>query len=154
MNKKHTPQDMNQEQIKNILKFIDATQSENIKKIIFNQLGRECFHCRNLDKWVEQFKTDVQTFLDRVNVHHQSTYWESLIFSKDKRTLILTGRKVEGCACPFADCNQPPISLCYHCCKSFQQEFFKTLFGKEVEVKITESYLLGNEHCSTTIHFI
>ena len=33
-----SPQDMNQEQVKNILKFIDASQSEAIKDRIFSQL--------------------------------------------------------------------------------------------------------------------
>lgn len=153
MSKKHVPAEMNQEQVKNLLKFIDATQSEKIKKTIFGQLGRQCFYCLKLDKWLKEFKGNPQV-LDRVNVHHKSKYWQSLKFSKDKKKLILTGRKVKDCVCAFADCAKPPMSLCYYCCKNFQQEFFRTLFGKKVDVKITKSYLLGNERCSTVIRFV
>ncbi len=145
---------MNEEQVKNLLKFIDSTQPEHVRRTIFSQLGRECFYAEHHDRWIEQYKGNVQAFLDRINIQHQSRYWESLIFSEDKKALVLTGRKVEGCACPFAACEQPPLSLCHYCCKSFQQVYFETLFGKEVTVEITASYLLGDERCSTLIHFL
>jgi hypothetical protein len=147
-------QEVNQEQVKSILKYIDASQSEPVKKSIFSQLGHDCFYARKLDKWVEQYRGDVQAFLDRVNVQHASEYWEKLEFAEDRTTLILTGRKVQGCACAFADCSQPPQSLCHYCCKNFQQEFFGMLLGRKVEVGITESYLLGGERCSTTIQLV
>jgi hypothetical protein len=96
----------------------------------------------------------VQAFLDRVNVEKTSTYWERLEFNEDGTTLMLTGKKVEGCACACADCSQPPLSLCQYCCKTFQQELFGMLLGQKVEVKITEAYLLGDARCSTTIHLV
>jgi hypothetical protein len=152
MKKKHVPQEMNQEQVINLLRFVDASQSEAVKDSIFSRLGHECFYARNLDAWIGQHTGDVQTFLDWVNVQHASRYWERLEFTEDRTQLVLTGRIVQGCACAFADCAQPPLSLCHHCCKTFQQELFGTLLGQKVEVTITESYLLGHERCSTVIH--
>ena len=146
-------QAMNQEQVKNILKFIDASQDESVKESICSQLGHECFYARHLDAWIGQYTGNVQAFLDRINVE-KAKYWERLEFTEDGTTLILTGKKVEGCACAFADCSQPPLSLCHYCCKNFQQELFGMLLGRKVEVKITEAYLLGNERCSTTIHLV
>jgi hypothetical protein len=154
MKKQSIPQEMNQEQVKNVLKFIDAAQSEAVKEAIFGQLGHECFYARKLDAWIAQYKGDVQAFLDRVNIQHASKYWDRLEFTGDRTMLILTGRKVEGCACAFADCPQPPLSLCHYCCKNFQQELFGTLLGRKVEVTITASYLLGDERCNTTIRLV
>jgi hypothetical protein len=154
MKKPHIPQEMNQEQVKNILKFIDVSQDESVKESIFSQLGHECFYARRLDDWIGQYTGNVQAFLDRINVEKASKYWERLESTEDGTTLILTGRKVEGCACAFADCSQPPLSLCHYCCKSFQQELFGMLLGRKVEVEITEAYLLGNERCSTTVHLV
>jgi hypothetical protein len=145
---------MNQDQVKNILKFIDASQSEAVKISVFGQLGRECFHCLKVDAWVGQFQGDVQAFLDRINVQQASKYWEKLEFTEDGQALVLTGRKVQGCACAFADCDQPPLSLCHYCCKSFQEEIFGALLGRKVEVTITDAYLLGGERCSTIIHLL
>jgi len=153
MKKTHTPQEMNQEQVKNILKFIDASQDESVKESVFCQLGRECFYVRHLDNWIGQYTGNVQAFLDRINVEKASKYWEKLEFTEDGMALILTGKKVEGCACAFADCADPPLSLCHYCCKSMQQEMFGMLLGQEVEVEITEAYLLGDERCSTLIHW-
>jgi hypothetical protein len=148
------PQEMNQEQVKNLLKFIDASEDEAVKQRVFGQLGHECFCARKLDAWIQPYRGDVQAFLDRVNVMQASKYWERLEFTADRATLVLTGRKVQGCACAFADCFQPPHALCHYCCKNFQQEMFGMLLGRPVEVHITESYLLGGERCSTTIQLV
>jgi len=152
MKKKHNVQEMNPEQVQNILKFVDASQSEAVKESIFHQLGHECFYTRKLDEWIGQYKEDVQAFLDWVNIEKASKYWERLEFDEDRSMLILTGRKVESCACAFADCSKPPKALCNYCCKNFQQEMFSTLLGQNVEVEITEAFLLGDGRCSTWIY--
>ncbi len=154
MQKQSIPQEMNQEQVKNVLRFVDASQSEAVKAAIFGQLGHECFYARKLDGWIAQYTGDVQAFLDRINIQHASKYWERLEFTEDRTMLILTGKKVDGCACAFADCLQPPLSLCHYCCKAFQQELFGTLLGRKVEVTITASYLLGDERCSTSVRLV
>ena len=154
MMKSHTFLEMNQEQVQNLLKFIDALQDERMKRSIFSQLGHECLYAHRLDDWIGRYTGNVPAFLDWVNVEKASKYWEGLEFSEDGTTLILTGRQVEGCACAFADCPQPPLSLCHTCCTSFQQALFGMLLGRKVEVKVTEAYLLGDERCSTTIHLV
>jgi hypothetical protein len=152
--KKHVPQEMSQEQVRNLLKFVDSSQSEEVKESVFGQLGYECFHARNLDKWIGQYEGDVQAFLDNINIHHKSRYWERLEFNVDRTALVLTGKKVLGCACAFADCVQPPRSLCDYCCKSFQEELFCMLLGREVEVEITAAYLYGDDRCNTIVHIV
>ncbi|MBN1120330.1 MAG: hypothetical protein JXJ17_04580 [Anaerolineae bacterium] len=148
------PQDMNPEQVKSILKFIDETQSEPVKQSIFTQLGHDCFYTRKLDEWVGQYVGNVQAFLDWINVEKASKYWERLEFNAERSVLTLTGKVVEECACAFADCSQPPQSLCYYCCKNFQQELFGMLLGQPVEVTITEAFLLGDDRCNTIIHLV
>ena len=152
--KKHVPQEMNQEQVRNLLKFVDSSQSEEVKESVFGQLGYECFHTRNLDKWIGQYVGDVQAFLGNINVHRKSRYWERLEFNEDRTALVLTGKKVLGCACAFADCAQPPRALCDYCCKNFQQELFGMLLGRKVEVEITAAYLYGDERCNTIVHIV
>jgi hypothetical protein len=147
-------QQMNQDQVRNLLKHIDATFNETSKRKVFARLGHECFYSRHLDKWIDQFKGDVQEFLDNIKIRHKSTYWESLVFSTDKSRLILTGKEVDGCVCSFSAFSAPPLSLCNYCCKSFQEELFKYLLGNQVEVTITESYLLGNRRCNTIIEIV
>jgi hypothetical protein len=154
MNKTKFSIPMNQEQVNNLLKSIDTTLDETAKIYLFTQLGHDCFFCRHLDQWVDQSEGDVQKFLDNINIHHQSKFWESLVFSADKSQLILTGKEVDGCACSYAASDSPPLALCNHCCRSFQQELFTYLLGKPVEVTITESYLRGNKRCSTIIDIL
>ena len=145
------PQQMNPEQVRALLKTIDAGPDEAVKKEVFTQLGHACFHSNHLDGWVEAYKGDMKRFLEDINVRHDSPYWESLVYSADKRRLILTGKEVEECACPFAACSAPPLSLCNYCCKSFQQEIFGALLGRPVEVTITAAYLWGDRRCSSRI---
>jgi hypothetical protein len=134
MKAKPIPVEMCREQVQNLLKFIDAAESEPVKNNVFSQLGQECFYARKLDQWIEPYTGDVQAFLDWVNIQHASKYWESLKFDEDRTILTLTGRIVQGCACAFADCTQPPLSLCLYCCKNFQQALFGRLLGRKVEV--------------------
>jgi hypothetical protein len=144
-------QQMSREQVSNLLKHVDSKMEEGVKREIFERLGHECFHGRHLDKWIDQFKGDVRNLQDYVNVQGKSKYWESLALSRNKKRIVLTGKEVEGCACAFADCENPPLSLCRYCCKNFQQAMFGYLLGKKVEVTITEGFLLGDKRCSTII---
>ncbi len=154
MNKTKSSIPINQEQVTNLLKYIDSTLDEATKINLFSKLGHDCFYSRHQNQWVDQFNGDVQKFLDDINILHKSRFWESLIFTDDKSRLVLTGKEVDGCACSFAACDAPPLALCNHCCKSFQQELFSYLLGKPVKVTITESFLLGNKRCSTIIEII
>jgi hypothetical protein len=149
--RKNALQNINPDQVRNVLKFIDSSQEEFVKESIFGRLGVECFTSRKLDEWVAPYRGNVQAFLDRVNIEKKSKYWERLEFNADKTVLLLTGRKVQGCVCGFADCEKPPLSLCLHCCRNFQQELFGSLLDRKVRVKITESFLLGHERCNTRI---
>ena len=54
--------EMNNEQVRSILGYIDSTQPENIKKDIFCQLGRECFRAGNVYDWVVYYQDNIQRF--------------------------------------------------------------------------------------------
>lgn len=152
--KKSSAIDMSEKQVQEILKFIDTSFDDPVREKVFNRLGYECFHSRQMDKWIGKYTSNVQAFLDMVNVEKKSVYWESLEFNEDRSVMKLTGKKVEGCACAFADCPNPPKSLCHFCCKNFQQELFGMLLAKEVKVEITKAYLLGDDSCDTLIHLV
>jgi hypothetical protein len=100
--------EMNTEQVKSILKYIDALEDSDIRKKIYCKLGEECFHSRHIKQWIESFDGDIQRFLDRVNVEH--------------------------------------------CCKTFQENMFQTLFKKRVHVEITASAIYGDRRCDTRIY--
>jgi hypothetical protein len=61
---------------------------------------------------------------------------------------------VDRCVCAFADDARPVRGLCSHCCRQFQTELFTYLFGKTVDVKITESYAYGDKRCSTIVDIL
>lgn len=144
--------EMNQEQVKRVLGYIDQTQPENVKDNIFSQLGHQCFQTRGIRDWVLSYAGNVQAFLDRVNVEQQSPYWERLEFNDEGSILYLTGKQIQKCACAFAEMVDPPVALCTYCCKAFQEDIFSTLLGRPVTVEITASFLLGDDRCSTAIH--
>lgn len=152
--KKSSPIGMSEKQVQEILKFIDASFDDPVREKVFSRLGYECFHSRQLDKWIGMYKGNVNAFLDWVNVEKKSVYWKSLEFNEDRSALILTGNKVDNCACAFANCPDPPKSLCHHCCRNFQQELFGMLLGQKVSVEITKAFLLGDDSCDTLIHLV
>jgi hypothetical protein len=145
---------MNDEQVRNLLTYIDGAIDETAKKAIFSRLGEECFRCGHSDQWIDSFKGDIKRFLDNVNVDHASRYWEKLELTNNNTRLILTGREVDRCVCSLAGDGKAPRALCSYCCTTFQKELFGYLFGKTVEVRITESFLNGQKRCSTVVDIL
>jgi hypothetical protein len=41
---------IDQDQVNNLLKYVEATQDETVKASIFSQLGHDCFYSRHLDR--------------------------------------------------------------------------------------------------------
>jgi len=137
-------------QIQRLLRFVDSLQDEAVKKLIFERLGLE--HTTN-DKYLvylNNYKKNLKGYFDMVN-SNQATYWEKLEYDPETSIITVTGRIVDKCVCPFAQCEDPPKSLCNYCCKNFQKAMFEILLDKKVEVRIDEAFLLGNNRCSTTI---
>ncbi len=142
---------VHQGQIMKVLKFIEKNIDKSTSKKIFSNLGYECFYSRNLDKWIKSYKPDIDRFFDWVN-DGNSRYWEKLEYDKKNSRIKVTARKFPTCVCAYAQCPDPPKSLCNYCCKGLQVALFEALLDKKVEVKIDSSILLNSKRCCTTIN--
>lgn len=152
-NQKKVAAQINADQIKSVLKFIDSTQPSWVKESIFGKLGSECFYSRKLENWVDSFG-DIDSLIRWVNIDKKSRYWEKLEFTGNRTVLKLTGKITSKCACLFAEIPEPPKSLCSYCCKSFHEVLFGRLIGNKVNAEITESNLYGNDRCNTLIRIV
>jgi hypothetical protein len=137
-------------QIQNLLRFVDSSQDEAVKKQIFERLGLEHTTNDQYLSYLNKYKKDIKSYFDMVN-SNKATYWEKLEYDPDLSAIKVTGRIVDKCVCPFAQCEDPPTSLCNYCCKNFQKAMFEILLDKKVNVQIDEAFLLGGERCSTTV---
>ena len=131
--------------------FIEENFDESDRKKIFSNLGYECFYSKNRDKWIKSYKADLDSFFNWAN-SGKSIYWEKLEYDKKNSKIKVISRKFKTCICAYAQCPDPPKSLCNYCCKGFQKVLFETLLDKKVEVKIDESILLGGKRCCTTVN--
>jgi len=145
---------LNAKQIRNTLKFIHNTQSDDVKQSIFSELGRQCFCMSGTGEHLEKYRGQPGEYLKRVNDDHSVIYWESILPGEEENAYILTGVPVDRCVCSLADGKDAPLSLCDYCCKSFQKQLFSTLFDREVDIEITESFLKGDGRCSTLIRLV
>jgi hypothetical protein len=146
-------QPVNSGQVMSFLKSVDGSGDEALRSAVFERWGRECFYSRKLDQWALEQRANVDGYIAWVNEGH-SRYWERLEYDKAAGTLKVIGRKAPHCVCAWAQCPEPPKSLCTHCCREFQAEVFRTILNRKVEVEVTESVLLGGERCSTTIRIL
>jgi len=137
-------------QIQILLRFIDSSMDESVKKQIFERLGLEHTTNDQYHSWLIKNKKDIKSYFDWVNTNH-STYWEKLEYDPDLSAIKVIGKIVDKCACPFAQCENPPKSLCNYCCKNFQKAMFEILLDKKVNVQIDEAFLSGGKRCSPTI---
>ena len=144
-------EEMNKEQIQNLFIELDKIGDEKLKKDIFNHLGRDCYSCRDIDKWIGKFNNDIEAMIRWISTD-ASPYWEKLEYDESGQTLRLTGREVDACACEYCVSTAPLESLCLHCCKSFQEKLWSDLLQRKVSVEITEAVNLGGKRCSTRIY--
>jgi hypothetical protein len=137
-------------QISNVLRYVDSSVDESVKKQIFDRLGFEHTTSVKYVSFINKYKNDIKSFFEMVN-SNKDTYWEKIEYDPDSSAIKVTGRIVDKCACPYAQCENPAKSLCYYCCKNYQTQMFELLLGKKVNVQIDEAFLLGDKRCSTTI---
>ncbi len=145
---------LNAQQIKNTLRYIGDTQCEAVKRDIFGELGCQCYRATGTADFLERFRGRPEAYLRGVNEDHAVPYWESILPGGDGQSYVLTGAPVDRCVCSFADGQNTPMALCEYCCKSFQEHLFGTLFDREVEVEITDTFLKGGGRCSAVIRFV
>jgi hypothetical protein len=137
-------------QIQNVLRFVDSSMDEPSKKAVFERLGMEHTTSEKFIVVMDGYKKDLKGYFDSVN-SKKDTYWEKMEYNPDTSVIKITGKVVDRCACSYAQCANPPKSLCNYCCKNFQKQMFEIILGKKVEVKIDAAFLLGDNRCSTTI---
>lgn len=138
-------------QIQNVLCYIDSSMDETVKKSVFERLGAEHLSNPGFVNWINENKNKIQDYFDRINSNKDS-YWEKIEYDPESSAIKITGKTVDRCACPYARPENPPLSFCKYCCIGFQKCMFEQLLGKPVKkVQLDESYLLGNNRCSTTI---
>jgi hypothetical protein len=138
-------------QIQNVLYYIDSSMDESIKKNVFEKLGYEHTTNDGFKNWINGYKSNLKSFFDMVD-SNKDTYWERINYNPETSTIIVTGKPVDRCVCPYAQAANAPKSLCNYCCTNFQKKMFEMLLDKPVKVQLDESFLLGGKRCSTTIY--
>jgi hypothetical protein len=139
-------------QIQNVLSYIESSMDESVNKYIFEKLGAEHLTHPEFLKWINENKNDIKGYFDRIN-SNKDTYWDTIEYDPEASAIKIIGKPVDRCACPYAQSENPPLSLCNHCCVGFQKAMFEMLLDKPVtKVVIDESYLLGGKRCSSTMY--
>ena len=139
-------------QIQNLLSYIESSMDGSAVKDIFERLGAEHLTHPEFVKWINENKKNIKGYFNKIN-SNSDTYWEKIEYNSETSTIKITGKQADRCACAYAQNENPPISLCKHCCIGFQKRMFEMLLGVPVtNVVLDESYLLGGKRCSSTIH--
>lgn len=142
------------DQVMEVLSDVDRSGDLRLIDGVFTRWGFHCFHARkDLVAFAERQRADFQGYVDYVN-GNRARYWERLDYDKDAGVLRVTSRKFGKCPCAWAQCAAPAKALCTHCCKALQTELFRTMTGRNAEVRIDESILLGGERCRTTVRLL
>ena len=139
-------------QIQNLLSYIESSMDESSVKNIFERLGTEHLTHPGFVNFINETKKNIKGYFDKIN-SKGDTYWEKIEYNPDESTIKITGKPADRCACAYAQSENPPLSLCNHCCIGFQKRMFEMLLEMPVtKVVLDESYLLGGKRCSSTLH--
>ena len=139
-------------QIQNLLSYIESSMDESSVKNIFERLGTEHLTHPGFVNFINETKKNIKGYFDKIN-SKSDTYWEKIEYNPDEATIKIIGKTADRCACAYAQSENPPLSLCNHCCIGFQKRMFEMLLEVPVtKVELDESYLLGGKRCSSTIY--
>jgi len=139
------------EQVMAVLTDIDQTKDKALIDAVFTRWGFQCFHSRpELAAFAQRQRDNFRGYVDYIN-SNRARYWERLEYDEPNGIIKVTSRESGRCPCAYAQCPKPAKSLCTHCCKALQIELFKTMTGRDVQVQIDESILLGGKRCRTTV---
>ena len=106
-------------QVQNVLSYVEASMDEPVKRLVFERLGYEHTTSEGFKNYINGYKNNVKSFFDKVNSNND-TYWEKMEYHEEKPAITIIGKPVDRCACPYAQNENPPKSLCHHCCRNFQ----------------------------------
>ena len=148
---------INQKQAIKLLEHIEATQSEDVKKDIFSQLGCECFALGHYKELGIDLNDSIEQIMEFTNVEKNHPSWEELYFNQDGTILYVTGKPVDEaprCPCSFGRGENPPASLCIHCCGTFQESLWRAVLKKNVRVETPQSRMFGDKRCNHTVFIL
>lgn len=144
-------QEINPKQVMAVLGDIYRSGDEVLIDAVFRRWGYQCFHTRaGLKEFALKQRANFQGCVDYIN-SGRARYWERLDYDATHGIVKVTSRKFGKCVCAYAQCPRPAKALCVHRCKTLQTEFFKTMLGRDVTVRIDEAILLGGKRCRTTV---
>ena len=117
-------------------------------KEVYQKFGGQCANHWGSVKKAEAYKGDLEKYLQELPTIDK--WQEKAWFEKDKNLITIIGTKREACVCSMARTSKNP-NWCHLCCAGHQKAIFEKLLGKEVEVTMGETLLLGGERCN---HYI
>ncbi len=128
--------------------ILSETLNPEELKEVYQKFGNYCANSYGSVKKAEAYKGNLEKYLQ--DLPTLDSYQEKAWFEEDKKLVTIIGAKREECVCPMAKASNNP-NWCHLCCAGHQKAIFETVVGKEVEVTMGETALLGGERCN---HFI
>lgn len=125
----------------------EALTPEKLKEV-YQQFGGQCADHWGSVKKAEDYKGDLEKYLQELPTFDK--WQEKAWFDEEKNLITIIGTKREACVCPMANTSKNQ-DWCHLCCAGHQKAIFEKLLGKEVEVTMGETLLLGGTRCN---HFI
>ena len=128
--------------------ILSVTLRPEVLEEVYQKFGRDCASCYGAVRKTEAYKGNLEEYLQEVP--SLDKWQEEASLDKEKNLITITGTKREECVCSMARASKNP-DWCKLCCAGYQKAVFENLLGKEVEVTMGETVLLGGERCN---HFI
>ena len=131
-----------------IAKLIEGMGSNLDKEDLISLLENMGSHCaRENSEYYTKFKGDVNGYLKSLE-----EWVEKVEHDEENGIIKITGKKNNGCYCPFVDISKMPEEFC-NCTRGWNKEIYENIIGKPVDVKIDTTVLWGGENCSFTITY-
>jgi predicted hydrocarbon binding protein len=130
-----------------LIDILNTNLDDKTRDQVLENLGRACSKEGEKDRL--KFKGDIEGFLKDL----KANWAEDAYYNKEKNEIMIVGKKVNSCFCPFAGDKSISKTMC-NCSLGWQKETLESIIGKPVKAKIESSFLRGGDRCSFSAQIV
>lgn len=137
--------DFSRERFTDLLRHLENYVDKERRLELYRNVGESC--ASSYGEEIGKFRGNLKGILEE---QAKQAWLGDYDLDEDKGEIRLNGAPRESCGCPLVRKGLTPAEFC-SCSTGHIKRIYEIVTGKNVEVKLTSSFLMGADHCSFAI---
>lgn len=140
--------DFSRQRFTDLLKHLEIYLEKDKRLKLYQKIGESC--ASSYGEEIGKFRGNLKGILDEQS---NQAWLNDYEFDEEKGEIKLNGNPRDSCGCPLVKKGLTPVEFCT-CSTGHIRRIYEIVTGKNVEVRLVSSFLMGDDHCSFEIKII